>query len=131
MKNILTQLPRIFLGLIYLPAGVAGLLNLIPPPTDLPEAMQVFMGGLMATQYFFPLLKITETLGGLLLVTNIAPAFALILLAPITVNIFFVHVFLTPGISNLILPLVMLALHVSSMLAYSALYRPLFRKNCC
>ncbi|PJB54173.1 MAG: acyltransferase, partial [Bdellovibrio sp. CG_4_9_14_3_um_filter_39_7] len=65
-KNI-PIISRYILGLIFLVFGVAGLFNLIPPPPNMPEGLMTFMSGLMASKYFFPLLKLTESVCGLLL----------------------------------------------------------------
>lgn len=129
MKNIVPNLPRYILGLIFFIFGLAGLLNLLPQPTDLPEKMITFMNGMMAAGYFFPLLKGTEAVCGLLLILGFAPALSLVILAPITINIFFVHLFLTPGIQNLVVPLVMVILHVLAAVRYKHLYQPLFSKT--
>ncbi len=57
---------RIILGLIYFVFGsmglgiVFGLMQM--PEQPMPEAATAFMKGIMASGYFFPLLKITETL---------------------------------------------------------------------
>ncbi len=103
---------RYVLGLIYTVFGAMGLFNLMPPPPDLPERMQTFMNGMMATGYFFTLLKLTETLCGICLLLGIAPALMLVILAPITINIFMVHFFMTPGINNLVVPIVLVVSHV-------------------
>src|SRR4051812_22751364 len=79
---------RILLGLVFVGAGVAGLLQLAPPPDDMPEALKTFMAGIMATKYFFPLLKSTETICGLLLLSGFFVPLALVVLAPIILNIF-------------------------------------------
>jgi len=123
-----SALPEIILGAIYAMGGLAGLLNLAPPPKDLPADMMTFMTGMMAAKYFFPLLKLTELVAGLLLVVRQAPALALIILAPITINIIFVHAFLTPGIENLLLPFGLLGLQIFSMKRYSELYFGLLKK---
>jgi putative oxidoreductase len=128
MKEKLPIISRYLLGLLFFVFGGAGLFNLIPPPPDLPADMLTFMNGLMVTKYFFPLLKLTETICGALLLAGIVPALALIILAPITINIIMVHLFLTPGLENLIMPLIILALHVTSASYYWPLYAPLFRK---
>ncbi len=128
MKEKLPIITRYMLGLLFFVFGGAGLFNLIPPPPDLPEAMQTFMAGMMVTKYFFPFLKLTETVCGLLLLVGIAPALALIILAPITINIFLVHLFLTPGLENLVIPSVILVLHVLSASYYWPVYAPLFKK---
>jgi hypothetical protein len=62
MKAKLPMIARVLLGLMFFVFGLIGLLNLYPPPPDLPERMQTFNNGLMAAQYFFPLLKATETI---------------------------------------------------------------------
>jgi uncharacterized membrane protein YphA (DoxX/SURF4 family) len=108
---------RVVLGLIYFVFGLNGFLNFIPQPPDMPQAAMGFIGGLAATGYFFPVLKITEILGGAALLAGRFKALALIVLAPITVQIFLFHAVLTPGISNLIMPLVMVVL--SLIIAYS------------
>lgn len=129
MKKLKTLAPtfaRYLLGLIFFLSGAVGLFNLVPPPADLPPALQTYFNGLMASVYFMPLLKATEMICGLLLLVGYAPALALVILAPITINIVFVHAFLTPGVKEMILPLVMVVLHVMAATAYWRLYRPLF-----
>lgn len=88
---------RILLGLVFFGAGLAGLLQLAPPPADMPEKMKLFFTGMMATTYFFPLLKLTETLCGALLLSGYFVSLALVVLAPIILNIFFTHAFLAPS----------------------------------
>lgn len=129
MKQKIPLIARYLLGLIFFIFGGAGLLNLLPPPPDMPEKLMTFMNGLMATGYFFPLLKGTETLCGLLLLTGFAPALALVILAPISINIFMLHSFLTPGINNLVLPLVIGVLHILAARGYWHVYRPLFTRK--
>lgn len=128
-KKVLTVGSRYVLGLIFFLSGLAGLLNLAPPPSDMPEGLMNFFKGVMAAVYFLPFLKLTETIFGLLLILRIAPALALVVLAPVTIHIVFVHAFLTPGIENLVLPLVMVILHISAALTYWQKYRPLFDRK--
>jgi putative oxidoreductase len=124
---------RIILGLIYFVFGSMGLAMAFGlmqmPQQPMPEALEAFMKGIMGTGYFFPLLKMTEVLGGLLLLTGIAAPVGLVILAPITLNIILLHTFLTPGLSNLVLPLVMVISHVVAMSGYWNLYQPLFSKR--
>lgn len=129
MTRILPELARYLLGLIFFIFGGAGLFNLIPPPPDLPEKLMTFMNGLMVTEYFFPLLKGTEVVCGLLLLTGFAPALALVVLAPISINILLVHLFLTPGIENLIIPSAIIVLHALAAWQYWRVYRPLFSRR--
>lgn len=119
---------RYVLGLIFLIFGLNGFLNFLPQP-PLPESALGFLGGLASAGYFFPVLKGTEVISGILLLTGIAAPLALVILAPISIQIFLFHAFLTPGLSNLALPLVIVALHITSAIAYWPLYRPLFAKR--
>ena len=84
---------RVVLGLIFTVFCLNGFLNFIqpPPPT---EAGMAFLGALGASGYFFPVLKVTEIVGGVLLLANKFVGLALVLLAPIVVQIFLYHVFL-------------------------------------
>ena len=129
MKQKLPIIARYLLGLLFTIFGTAGLLNLIPPPPDMPEKLMAFMNGIMAAQYFFPLLKSTEIVCGILLLSGFAPALALVVLAPISINILFVHLFLTPGLENLIMPLAIIVLHAMAATKYWNIYRPLFARN--
>ena len=124
---------RIILGLIYFVFGGMGLAIALGfmamPNASMPEAATGFMKGIMGTGYFFPVLKITETTCGFLLLTGIAAPVALVVIAPITLQIILFHTFLTPGVSNLALPLVMVVAQVVAMSGYWNLYRPLFLKQ--
>lgn len=84
---------RIFLGLIFFIFGLNGFFNFIPvPPMD--EQAGAFMGALVATGYFFPMVKIVEIICGALLLFGAFVPLALVSLAPIIINIFFFHAFL-------------------------------------
>lgn len=97
MKSKVTLIIRLLLGFVFFASGIVGLFNLVPPPPDLPEALQTFNQGLMASIYFFPLLKFVETICGLLLLIGLFVPLALVVLAPVVLNIFFVHAFLAPS----------------------------------
>ncbi len=96
MKAKFTLVARLLLGLVFLAAGLAGLFQLAPTPPDLPEKLKTFNEGLMATGYFMTLLKVTEIVCGALLLTGMWVPLALVVLAPIVLNIFLVHLFLAP-----------------------------------
>jgi len=84
---------RTLMGLLFLFGAVAYFFNLVTPP-PLEGAMKTFNEGLAASGYFFTLLKVTELVCGLLLITGRFVPLALVILSPIIVNIFFVHVLL-------------------------------------
>ncbi len=124
---------RMLLGLIYFVFGLMGLAMAVgimqAPQSPMPEAAMGFMKGMMGTGYFFPLLKLTETLFGCMLLIGIAAPVALVVLAPVTLHIILFHGVLTPGAGNLALPLAMGVLQIIAMSAYWKLYRPLFSKG--
>ena len=113
---------RIALGLIYFVFGLNGFLSFLPAP-PVSGAAGTFLGGLAAAGYFFPLLKATEVLGGLALLSNRAVPLALVVLAPITVQILAFHALLAGGVG---LSLVMTALHLGVAWAYRDAFKGLF-----
>lgn len=129
MKDKISFFARLILGLMFFVFGLNGFLNFIPPPPTMPEKAVAFFNGIMSTGYFFPLLKGTEVIVGLMLLAGIAAPVALVILAPITIQIILFHGFLTPGLQNLIMPLVILALHLTAARGYWHLYRPLFSRK--
>ncbi len=78
------------------------------------------MGALAATGYMFPVIKGTEVLSGALLLSGRFVPLALVLLAPVIVNIALFHFILTPP--N---PMTFVLLGLEVFLAWS--YRESFR----
>lgn len=99
---------RLLLGTIFFVFGLNGFLGFLPQP-PMPEAAGAFVGGLAGSGYFFPLLKGTEVLAGLALLSNRFVPLALTVLAPITINILLFHLVLAPAPG---LPLVIIAAQV-------------------
>ncbi len=89
----LTLVLRVVLGLIFLFSGIAFFFS-TPPPMEGP--MGDFFKGMMATGYFFYLLKGTEILCGLMLISGFFVPLALVIIAPVILNIFLVHAFMAP-----------------------------------
>ena len=115
---------RVLLGLMLAVLGLNGFLNFIPPPaTPPPESAMAFAMALMKTGYMMPLIKGTELLAGLLLLLNRFVPLALVLLAPVLVNIVAFHAFLAP--TGLAMVAVILGLHLYLAWIYRAAYRPL------
>src|SRR6266404_1296969 len=105
MDAIRKHLPtaaRLFLGLVFTVFGLNFFLHFIPAPPPAPRA-GAFAGALFASGYLFPLLKTTEVVAGLLLLSGRFVPLALAVLAPIIVNIVGFHLFLAP--SGIPLPL--------------------------
>jgi len=93
MKNV-TLVARVLLGLVFVGSGVAYFFT-TPPPLEGPLA--TFFEGMTATRYFLVLLKLTEIACGLALLSGRFVPLALVVLAPIVLNIFLVHAFLAPA----------------------------------
>lgn len=87
---------RLSLGLLFTVFGADGFLHLLPQPAVPPEA-GAFLGALGATGYMFPLIKGTELAAGLLLLSGRLVPLALLLLAPVVVNIVAFTVALSPA----------------------------------
>lgn len=115
---------RLALGAIFTVFGLNGFLHFIPAPAPAGLAA-VFVGGLGASGYFFPLLKGTEVIVGLLLLSNRFVPLALTVLAPIVVNIVAFHAFLAP--SGMVLPLLITALGVYLAYTERAVFAPILR----
>lgn len=130
MKKKLPLIARILLGLLFTATGLIGLLNLVPPPPDLPENLKTFNQGLMASVYFMPFLKGVETICGLLLLSGMFVPLALVVLAPIVINIFLVHTFMAPSGLPLALIVGLLLIYLSFFAEpYASTIRPLFRRK--
>jgi hypothetical protein len=78
---------------------------------------------LMKTGYMFPLIKGTEVLVGVLLLTNRFVPLALAIAAPVVVNIVAFHAFLAP--EGMVIPIILLALHLSLAWSYRKVYGPM------
>ena len=115
MRQITSKAPavaRYLLGTIFFVFGLNGFLGFIPQPAPPPDAGS-FLGALAATGYMFPLIKGTEVLAGLLLLGKRFVPLALLLLAPIVVNIFAYHAFLDPAGMGMTIAIVALQLYVA------------------
>ena len=123
VKSIVTAIVRSLLGLIYVFFGLNFFLHFLPmpPPPAEPGAAENFMGGLFQAGYFFPMVKGLEVLLGGFLLLNFFTPLSLIILAPISLNIFLFHAFLAPA--NIGLSIVILVLHIFLFWAYKNSYR--------
>jgi uncharacterized membrane protein YphA (DoxX/SURF4 family) len=96
MTRLLPTAARGLLGLLFFVFGLNGFLNFMPMP-PLAGPAGDFIGALAASGYMFPLIKGTEVLAGALLLAGRLVPLALVLLAPIIVNIVAFHLILAPG----------------------------------
>ena len=123
MNSTFTKILRYILGVGLIVFGLNKFIGFIPMP-ELPANAGDFMASLQATGYVLPIVGIFEILIGILFLLNKAVPFALLLLAPISVNILLFHLFLDlPGISG---ALIIAVLNVILIYKHWKIYRPLF-----
>jgi uncharacterized membrane protein YphA (DoxX/SURF4 family) len=120
-----TTAARVLLGLVFFAFGLDGFLHFVPQPdpSTLSPGSVAFASALVGTGYMFKLIKGTEVIVGALLLANRFVPLALVLLAPITVNIVLFYAFLSPSGVGMAIVLVALQLFLAWM--HRRAYRPL------
>ena len=113
MNSMFTKIVRIALGVALLVFGANKLFHFIPmqAPTGLPG-------------YIFSVVGFLEVFIGLMLLSKKWVAFALVLLAPISINILLFHVFL--GLAGLPVALTILLFNAILIYKHWQQYKPLF-----
>lgn len=122
--RFLPHVTRILMGLGFVVFGLNGFLNFLPPPPNLPEPVTNLMKAMVETHYMFPLIAGTQLAVGILLVINLFVPFALVLIAPVIVNIIAFHLFLDPA--GIVPGLIVLLLEIFLVWAYRDYFRSLF-----
>ena len=122
--KIAVLITRSLLGLVYLVFGLNFFLHFIPMPAPGKDAAGAFEGGLFGAGYIFPLLKVVESLSGLFLLINKYTALVLLIIFPITLNIFLFHVFLEPAGLTMAAPMLLINLFLGY--AYRKYYTTIF-----
>lgn len=116
---------RLLLGLIFVVFGLNFFLHFIPMPPPGPQEAQDFLGALFKVGYMFPIIKVLEIVFGLALLAGIFVPLALIVLAPIVVNIALVHFILDRSGAPMAALLIVLMLVVAW--AYRASFTPILK----
>lgn len=94
-----TKVVRILFGLIFVVFGINYFFEFLPPQPAPQGIAGEYISALLKTGYFFPVLKVCEISCGIALATGFFVPLALIVIAPIVVQIFLFHIFLAPPIS--------------------------------
>lgn len=125
MKSTFTKIIRLILGLGLLFFGLSKLIHFNFMPTHIYTGdAALFIDSLSNSGYILKVVGIFEIFIGLMLVLGKWVPFALLLLAPISVNILLFHLFLdTPG---LIIAIIVIALNSVLIYKHWSSYRPLF-----
>ncbi len=84
---------RVILGLLFVVSGLNGFFQFMANP-EMNETITAFMMALGGTGYFMIVVKLVEVTSGLMILTGRFLPLGLILLAPVSVHIFFAHLFL-------------------------------------
>ena len=111
---------RLALGALLLFAVSNAIFSFAAQPPS-PPAAQTFLGGLFSAPYFFALLKGTEFLVAIALLSNRFVPLALVVLAPITVNIVLFHTVLAPAGAPM--AVLLFGLQIATMWSHRQNYR--------
>jgi len=126
MESKGTIAARVLLGLVFFGFGLNGLLQLFPlPPAR--GAAAVFIDGLVASRYLFPLLFVIYLFTGAALLMGRFVPLALTILAPIIVNIAVMHFFVPSSGAEICLAALVTALEILLAWSCRAAFRPLLR----
>lgn len=125
MSTITRKIPtvaRLFLGLVYFVFGLNGFLHFLPMP-PLEGTAGTVLGAFVASGYLLTFVKATEVVVGLALLGNRFVPLALVVGAPVTLNIVAFHLFLAP--EGMAMPILLLAAHLGLGWAYRSTFRPI------
>jgi putative oxidoreductase len=123
--KIAVLIARILLGLIFVVFGLNFFFHFITmaqPPMSAPAT--AFSGGLFGSGYFFQYMKVIEIASGLFLLINRYTALFVVVLFPISLNVFLFHAILVP--SGIPLGTIVLLLNLFLAFAYRKYYSSLF-----
>lgn len=95
MNSKFSLVSRWALGLLFIVFGINKFAKFMTPPPG-PDAAMEFLGALNDAGYIFKTLGVLYVISGLLLIMNRAVGLALVILAPLVVNIFLFHACLDP-----------------------------------
>jgi putative oxidoreductase len=119
--TIIAHIARVILGLIFFVFGLNGFLHFIPM-TSLPKgAAGEFVYGLAKSAYFLPFMAAIQFISGVLLLSGSLIPFALLMLFPISINIFLYHAVLSP--EGLGMAVFILAAHTLLAVYYWPVYQ--------
>jgi hypothetical protein len=126
MKTTATVAARVLHGIVFFGFGLNGLLHLFPlPPAQ--GAAAVFINGLVASRYFFPLLFVIYLVTGTALVIGRFVPLALTVLAPVIVNVAVMHLFVPSSGAEIGLASIVTVLEIFLAWSYRTAFRPLLR----
>ena len=123
MKTVIT-ISRIILGFIYLVFGLDYFFHFIPYEPNHTGKVAAFKAALMSVGYFYPMIKSIQIVGGLSLLLNRYAPFFVVVLFPISVNVFLYHTILVP--SGWLMGVLLIVPNLFLGYAYRNYYRGMF-----
>jgi len=127
MNSWITIILRSLLGLIFFVLGLEHFFNFFQMPPPASRAAAGFLGALGSTGYMLHLICGVEAIAGALLLSGRFVPLALLILAPVIVNIILFHLFLDP--SGLPVAAVVTALEVLLAWQHRQVFAPLLRST--
>jgi putative oxidoreductase len=124
MNSTFTKILRVILGVGVLFFGLNKFFDLIPM-FEMPPAAVNFIESLKTSGYVFYLVAIIEVFVGVMLIIKKWVPFALIVLAPLSINILLFHIFL--DVSDISVAIVISILNGILIYKYWKAYRTLFQ----
>ena len=126
MNSTFTKILSFILALILIFFGLNKFIDFsFMPLPQLDETASSFMKSLSASRYVLPLVGILEVFIGLLLLLKKWVPFALILLAPISINILLFHLFL--DLPSILPAIIIVSINAVLIYKYWKSYKPLFQ----
>lgn len=114
---------RVVLGFLFTVFGLNFFLHFLPQPPMAAGPATEFLGALMASGFVMTVVKVTEVVAGVLLLSNRFVPLALALLAPVVVGVVGFHVSLAPATGAP--AYLVLALELYLAYAYRAAFAPM------
>jgi hypothetical protein len=123
---MIPRIIRYLMGFVCAVLGLNGFLNFLPMPKT---ALPPFFLALLATGYMLKLISVTLLVSGILLLANRLVPFALLLMAPLMVNVLLYHIFLDPGGIGLALVVTAMEIYLAwvNRAAYATVFQPQMR----
>lgn len=121
MNKKIYHIARIILGFIIVASGAGVLFNLMPIPEFATESANEFMQSFTDTGYFMQFLSVVKIACGLALISNKFVPLALIVFIPVSINMFFFHIFL--DITTVAGALIIIVLNIYLLVSHLKDYR--------
>ncbi|MGH2553164.1 MAG: DoxX family membrane protein [Chitinophagaceae bacterium] len=112
-------------GLMLINGGLNVFFQYMPQPEGMPERFNQMMYAFMQAGWIFPLLAITEIIGGALFITNKFRALGAIIILPAMIGAVLTHIVLAP--SGLPIPLIILGINIWAIVDNWHKYLPMIK----